>query len=320
MRESKNLRSFNLNTLPILHEILLQGSVSKAAIKLNVSQPALSAALKQLRLQFDDELLIRSGGSMGLTPKAKALLAPLEQALSVVQQLITPSAENSDQPPTPVRIATNDYVMNSLGTSLTQLLLQEKPEFTPLFLSAGGQTPLQLINGDIDLVICPKQIVAGSNVNARDQDSMNSEFLAAEALVGIGRGNDEDLARGLSVEEYLARPHVSFDTDCERNITVEQAFLAAHSLRQNNIARFSCYTPLLGIVASTQCIGLVPIGLAQAVKNTFGLSIFTPPIAFPPMDWTMIWHRRNDKDDKFAQFRAILKSCVGFAAGNSSNK
>jgi DNA-binding transcriptional LysR family regulator len=313
MRESKNLRSFNLNTLPILREILLQGSVSKAAIKLNVSQPALSATLKQLRIQFDDELLIRSGGSIGLTPKAKALLAPLEQTLSAVQDFITPPAEDPRQPPTVIRIASTDHVMSLLGAPLAQLLLEDNVRVLPHFLNAGGHSPLQLLNGDIDFIILPKQVLTGSLVSARDHASLNSEPLFSEHLVGIGRGIDKDLERGLSVEAYLARPHVSFAIDSERNISAEMAFLATNNLKQNDIARFSCYNALLGVVASTQSIALVPANLAHAVQDTFGLTIFTPPIAFPPLEWTMIWHNRNDDNDKFSQFRTILKSCAEYA-------
>lgn len=312
-KNRRNLRSFNLNTLPILREILLEGSVTKAAAKLNVTQPALSAALKQLRYQFDDKLLIRVGGKMKLTAKAEALLAPLEQTLSAVQELITPPAEDPRQPPTVIRIASTDHVMSFLGGPLAQLLLEDNVRILPHFLNAGGHSPLQLLNGDIDFIILPKQVLIGSHVSARDHASLISEPLFSEHLVGIARGIDKDLERGLSVEAYLARPHVSFAIDTERNISVESAFLAANSLKQNDIARFSCYNALLGVVASTQSIALVPANLAHAVQDTFGLTIFTPPIAFPPLEWTMIWHNRNDGNDTLSQFRTILKSCAEYA-------
>lgn len=312
-KNRKNLRSFNLNTLPVLREILLQGSVTKAAVKLNVTQPALSATLKQLRYQFDDELLIRVGGEMKLTAKAEALLAPLEHALSAVQEFITSPAEAPSQPPTVIRIASTDHVMSFLCAPLAQLLLEDNVRILPHFLNAGGHSPSQLLNGDIDFIILPKQVLIGSHVSIRDHASLNSEPLFSEDLVGIGRGIDKDLERGLSVEAYLARPHVSFAIDTERNISVESAFLAANSLKQNDIARFSCYNALLGAVASTQSIALVPANLAHAAQDSFGLTIFTPPIAFPPLEWTMIWHNRIEGNDTCSQFRTILKSCAEYA-------
>jgi DNA-binding transcriptional LysR family regulator len=310
MNAKTSLRSFNLNTLPILREILRHGSVSKAAKALNVSQPALSGALKQLRHQFDDELIVRSHGSIKLTPKAEAMLAPLEQALSAVQQLILPATEDPSAPPTVLRIATTDHIMNLLGGPITQILLQEELKVMPHFLSASGHTAGQLLNGEIDCIIMPKLSLVGSHVSSRDQDSLNSELLFSEPLVGIGRRDDQELERGLSVKDYLERPHVSLDLDAERNISVERAFLAGNSLQQNDIAKFSCYAALIGIVAATRCIALVPASLAKAVEFIFNIQLFNPPLAFPPLEWTMIWHRRNDSNEKFAQCRTILKSCV----------
>lgn len=305
-----NLRSFNLNTLPVLREILLHGSVSKAAIALNVSQPALSAALKQLRHQFNDELIVRSGGSMRLTLKARALLEPLEQALSAVQNLISASAGSLTSLQNVFKIATTDHIMNVLGAPLVSLLLQEKINLMPQFLSAGGHSAEQLLSGNIDCIIMPKLSLVGSHVSADDQASLNSEPLFSEQLVGIGSRSDRSLSLSMTVEEYLARPHVSLDLDTERNISVEQAFLAGNSLKQNDIARFSCYTALLGVVASTNCIALVPASHAKLFKKTFDLQTFSPPLAFPPLEWTMVWHRRNDNNDKLQQCRRIIKACV----------
>ncbi len=318
MSSQISLRSFNLNTLPILREILRHGSVGKAAIALNVSQPALSGALKQLRHQFGDELIVRSKGSMKLTPKAESMLAPLEQALAAVQQIIAPGPEGFLAPLTLLTIATNDHVMNILGPPLVHLLQQEKLNILPHFLVAGGHTAAQLIDRTIDFIILPRLIMVSSYANARDFDALNSELLFSEDLVGIGRREDTELANGLSLEEYLARPHVTFSLDSERNISVEQAFLAGNSLKQNDIVRFSSYSALLAAVASTGCIGLVPRSLARFAEALFNLQTFVPPLAFPPMEWILIWHRRADADEKMVQCRTILKACALQVMGNVS--
>lgn len=318
MTDKTNLRSFNLNNLPVLREILRQGSVSKAAKALHVSQPALSGALKQLRYQFADELIVRSNGTMRLTPKAEALLAPLEQALSAVQQLMLPDAEDLLAQPAVFRIATSGHVMHLLGAPLVQMLLQENLRMMPHFLNAGGHSARQLLNGEIESIILPKLSLVGSYLSSRDQDSLNSEVLFSEALVGIGSIDDEELKGGMTPQRYLEREHVSLDLDSERNISVEQAFLAGNSLQQNDVARFSCYNALLGIVAATHCIALVPASLAKGSAAMFGLQTFDPPLAFPPLEWTNIWHRRNDNDQKFRQFRAILRGCTSHAGDNSN--
>ena len=316
MTPKPSLRSFNLNTLPILREILRHGSVSKAAIALSVSQPALSGALKQLRHQFNDELVVRSHGGMKLTPRAEAILAPLEDALAAVQKLIAPNEDHTQAAPTVFKIATNDHIMSILGGPLVHLLMREQINIMPHFLSAGGHSPEQLLNGSIDCVILPRQTMVGSHVSVRDFDSLNSELLLSEALVGIGRRDDQELASGLSLEQYLDRPHVTFAIDAERHISVEQAYLAANSLKKRDIVRFSSYSAMLSVVASTKCIALVPASLARFAVNLFDVQTFTPPLAFPPLEWTMLWHRRADNDQKLFQCRTILKACAMHAIEN----
>ncbi len=310
MEIKKNLRAFNLNTLPVLREILRHGSVSKAATALGVSQPALSAALKQLRYHFDDRLIVRSAGLIKLTPKAESLLSPLEDALAAIHDVITPGAEHSKIKKTVLKIAANDHIMLLFSGPLSQLILKENIRLLPQFLSAGGHSARQLVTGEIEYVIAPKLVILSSSVPVSDLKLVNSEHLFSEPMVGIGHQDDLELLKTFTVEEYLNHPHVSFQIDAEQNISPEQSYLSANSLVQNDIVRFSCYTALLSVVTQTRSIALVPISLAKTFKALFDIAIFEPPIAFPPIEWTMIWHRRNDNIDQHVQFRKIMQSCV----------
>lgn len=306
----KSLRSFNLNTLPVLREILRHGSVGKAAEALAVSQPALSAALKQLRHQFNDELVFRSKGVMKLTPKAERILAPLEDALSAVQDIIAPTEGDLNHGKTLLKIATNDQIMISLGGPLTQLIVRENVDILPQFLSAGGHSASQLVSGEIDYVIAPKFVMLSSGIDIGNLKLINSEFLFAEQMVAIGHPEDSASLRELSIEDYLNYPHASFEIDADQHISMEQSYLVANSLAQNDIVRFSSYIALLSAITQTHCIALVPRRLAQTFSAIFDISVFKPPVAFPPIEWTMIWHRRNDKNNQHVKFRTIMKSCA----------
>ena len=310
MENKKNLRAFNLNTLPVLREILRHGNVSKAAKALGVSQPALSAALKQLRSHFDDLLVVRSGGLIKLTPKAESLLSPLEDALAAIQDVITPGPEHSERQKAVIKIAAIDHIMILLSGPISQLMLKNNISILPQFLSAGGHSARQLVTGEIDYVISPKFVMLNSSISVSDFKLINTEHLFSEPMVGIGHRNDLELLKTFTVEEYLSHPHVGFEIDTERNISMEQAYLSANSLVQNDIVRFSCYTALLSAVMQTRSIALVPKSLAKTFKALFDIAIFEPPIAFPPIEWTMIWHRRNDNIVQHVQFRKIMQSCA----------
>ncbi|QJB69279.1 LysR family transcriptional regulator [Parasphingorhabdus halotolerans] len=305
-----------LNSLPILREILRHGSVGKAATALGVSQPALSAALKQLRLHFDDELVIRSKGSMKLTPRAESILSPLEDALSTLHDIIAPIEESPLRQQTVLKIATNDHIMATLGGPLSKLLMGEDLDILPQFLSAGGHSAQQLVSGEIDYVIAPKFVILSSGVNVSALKLINSELLFSEDLIGVGHKDEGALLRNLSEEDYLNYPHASFEIDADKNISMEQAFLVANNFVQNDIIRFSSYAALPSAITQTHCIALVPRSFAKMLEALITIEVFKPPIEFPPIEWTLIWHRRNDDIDRHVQFRTILKSCSLHVAGS----
>ena len=85
-----NLNSLDLNLLVALDALLREANVSRAAMRIGLSQPAASHALQRLRDLIGDPLLVRTGARMELTPRAQALRAPLAQALDQVRALFIP--------------------------------------------------------------------------------------------------------------------------------------------------------------------------------------------------------------------------------------
>src|SRR6195256_6962954 len=85
-----NLASLDLNLLVALDALLLEANVSRAAMRIGLSQPAASHALQRLRDVLGDPLLVRTGARMELTPRAQALRGPLAQALDQVRGLLIP--------------------------------------------------------------------------------------------------------------------------------------------------------------------------------------------------------------------------------------
>ena len=87
-----NLNSLDLNLLVALDALLGEANVSRAAMRIGLSQPAASHALQRLRDLIGDPLLVRTGARMELTPRAEALRAPLAQALDQVRSCSSPTS------------------------------------------------------------------------------------------------------------------------------------------------------------------------------------------------------------------------------------
>ncbi len=294
-----------------MREILRHGSVGKAAEALNISQPALSGALKQLRKQFDDDLIVRSGTSMKLTPKGENILAPLEEVLASLEGLVFDNDKaNSDVAPLIV-IASNDHLMTMLGARLVKLVVSQKLRYLPQFITGSANSLLDLAAGTIDFIIAPRLgLMGGKPASLSKMAQMSSELLFSEPLVGVASADDDELAEPISLEAYLDRPHVGFDVGMGRDLSHEQIFLGSLGLRQNEFIRFSSYSALLDTVVATKSIGLVPASFARLNEARLGLKIFTPPIKFPPLEYNLMWLRTRDGDPYFEKFRSELRESV----------
>ncbi|MFM2327973.1 MAG: hypothetical protein RLZZ494_76, partial [Pseudomonadota bacterium] len=87
-----NFRSLDLNLLRVFDEVMAERSLTRAAHKLSITQPAVSNAMRRLRDVVGDELVVRSGQGVEPTPRALALWPTVRQALGHLQQALAPGA------------------------------------------------------------------------------------------------------------------------------------------------------------------------------------------------------------------------------------
>lgn len=122
-----NLSNVDLNLLTSLHALLEEGSVTIAAQRVGLSQPAMSHALRRIRRLLDDEILIRQGSKNILTPKAMELIGPLRDVIYRTTQLLGGESFRPEYSTRTLTIAMSSSVSFILGRSITQLLEQQAP-------------------------------------------------------------------------------------------------------------------------------------------------------------------------------------------------
>jgi LysR family transcriptional regulator, nod-box dependent transcriptional activator len=301
-----NLRRHNLNSLPVLRDILRHGNLTRAAAALGLTQPALSNVLKQLRHDFDDPLVVRHGKVMQLTPKAEALLGPLEDALSSVESFL---ANKDFEPKTATNrfaIATTDHIMTVLGPALTKIAIDGAPFVKMQLRFAQASSVKSLMVGDIDMIISPKILLSAGLADTKSSQSASTQLLLRERLVCLAHKDDAEFASRLSLDAYLARPHAGYAFGDQLISGVEQVYLGRLGLKQNNVILTASYAALPGIVASSGCLALVPESLAHSAVEMLPLQYAPPPFETDPIDWTMVWHSRNDKDSANQWLRTVL--------------
>jgi LysR family transcriptional regulator, nod-box dependent transcriptional activator len=310
-----NLRRHNLNALPVLREILRHGNLTKASQALGLTQPALSNILKQLRIDFDDLLVVRQGQRMQLTPKAIEIMAPLDEALRSLELLLA----NTDFDPAAssrrFRIATTDFIMAMLSAPLALSIEAFAPNVTVQMQVAQRTSVQALMVGNIDMVITPTILLNAGISTQKENDSVNHEVVLREPLTVMASINDDKFRAGLTLDQYLQRPHAGYVFGEDSVTSMEQVYLHNLGLKQNDKMLVSSYAALPPVVVSTGYLSLVPLSLAKAAASLFPIQYGPPPFDTPDMEYSMVWHLREDSSSDTQWLRATIKKCLntGFA-------
>ncbi|MFT7116705.1 MAG: DNA-binding transcriptional LysR family regulator, partial [Rhodoferax sp.] len=120
-------RALDLNLLRVFDEVMTERSLTRAARKLSITQPAVSNALRRLREALDDDLIKRSGQTMVPTPRALALWPAVREALRQLQEVLTPSLFVPGEANTTFVLAMADATAAALMPGLIEVMDREAP-------------------------------------------------------------------------------------------------------------------------------------------------------------------------------------------------
>jgi DNA-binding transcriptional LysR family regulator len=294
-----NLRSVDMNLLVILDVLLDEQHVGRAAERVGLSQPAMSAALQRCRHLFRDELLERSRGTMRPTPKANSLRQPLKELLAAATGIIAPPVVPIEEITASIRLTMADVSALLVLEPLLADLAQSAPGIDIVLQPWAGaeQARRALRDGSTDIAV---------SVFAAHDDDLWCQPASEEAYV-IAMRDDHPAALGFTLETWLAYPHIVVSGRGEARTALDSE-LAARGLRR----RIGVVVPTFGMVVpllrSTPMIGMVP---EKLVGRTCGLAIFKPPVAVRPISLSLAWHRRREGDPAVRHVTDRLAALLG---------
>lgn len=296
------LRRIDLNLLLTLHALLTEEHVSRAAVRLHKSQPAVSHSLALLRAHFDDPLLVRHGGRMGLTPKAQGLAQPLADALGRLNGLLAPSHFDPSTASLRVRIALSDYAASILLPPLVRHLRAYAPGVDLAVVQSSRQGMLtQLVDGELDLAlgIFPE---ATSGIVVQD--------LFVESFVCVADKATLPARGGLSLDQWLARPHALVSLRPDVPEEVEQALSALGHTRRValTLAHWSLASEA---IEGTDLVLTVASRAIGSLLGKSALRSFAPPFALPTFAYQQAWHERRQADPAHVWLRGVVTELLG---------
>ncbi|CAD5110324.1 LysR family transcriptional regulator BsrA [Zestomonas carbonaria] len=301
-----NLRSMDLNLLLVFDALMQEQNLSRAALRLHMSQPAVSNALARLRAQLNEPLFIRTARGMSPTPQAQALYGPVRQALHLLriglgaQEAFDPQEEHL------FRLSLNDYAQATLLPSLLARLELSAPR---VVLSVQGDDAdsltTRLATGELDLAI---------DYLYFDNDDLRYQPLLVEQLVVIGRAGHPAFTNGLTLAGYQQSHHVSILPRAGRGSPLEIVLGSAKVRRQVQL-HVPHYLTIPPIVAQSSLLGTVPRRLADHFAPIYALQVAPLPVDMPDVQISLIWHRQQELSPGLRWLRErIVQTCAALSA------
>ena len=264
-----NLAAIDLNLLVALDALLREASVGRAALRIGLSQPATSHALRRLRELMGDPLLVRVGARMELTPRAEALRQPLAEALDQLRGLFDAEGFDPATSSRRFRLMMPDHVVDLVLPALSEIAAREAPgirlDVAPW---RGPATMTPELARAIDLVIaCTAEAFAGFH---RQRLFADTEALAVRRDHPAGAG----LAR---LPAFLSARHVAVVGRGQSEDPID-TWLREKGLARSIAMVVPGYLQALHLAARTDLVAFVPRRLIEATSGPLGLAAVAPPV------------------------------------------
>ncbi|MDX1757099.1 MAG: LysR family transcriptional regulator [Marinobacter sp.] len=300
------MRNLDMQLLTAFRALVDERNVTRAAARMNLSQPAMSRVLGKLRDIFADPLFIRAADGLMLTQRAEALLPEVDASLRQLERLLSTTDFDPARASGRLTVATNDIGASGLLPNVLPRLSREAPalslEVTPW--RAGILTELDRLPVDLALGVLEE---TGPDVHARK--------LAEDHYVVVMSDRHPLATRPVTLEDYLNAEHVVIPLGRAGKGALEPV-LSRQRLRRHIAVRVPYLMTALNIVAQSNRLLAIPAMVAKSFQQPFRLQIQPLPLEAPTIAYVLAWHRRHHHDQRHRWARQLLYEELHAAMSN----
>jgi LysR family transcriptional regulator, nod-box dependent transcriptional activator len=295
---------FDLNLLIALDMLLREKNITRAAEKVFVSQPAMSAALHRLRDYFGDPLLIRVGRDMELSARGQSLVEPVREALLLIQATLgTQPTFTAATTQRQFTIIVSEEAVPSLLPAILQRATAAAPGIRLNFDLVSLNSMSRLEYGDADLCLCLDSLRIFELRSF--PDTLSSIQLRPVRWICAVDRDHPTVGDSITAEQYFSLPHV-FGRPSGHTASAEE--LARRILDVDLTVHYSVpsllHLPL--VLPGTRLVATLPERIAQMLPPPVKIKTFPLPFTPPPSHEILLWHKRHDSDPAHAWLRELV--------------
>ncbi len=294
------LRNADLNLLVYFIALVEEKSISRAAKRLRLSQPAVSRAFQRLRDLFNDDLLVRTARKYEPTPRGQALLQELAVILPQLERLISGKEFDPSTEHALFRLAAGDSLAQLYGPALAKRH-SARPNLAFIFQAYTDDRFSDLEANRFDLLLDAEFRALPA--------TLKSEVLFEEELV-CAVARESAYKKKLSLSQYLAADHVCISVLENRQAVPDIALAKVGATR-----RCAFTVPYFGVglrmTEGTSLIATLPRKLAESLVNPDQTRLVSAPEELGSFRYLMIWHSRQELDIRHLWLRQAMRDATG---------
>lgn len=295
---TKPLSRLDLNLLVALDALLSERSVTRAAERLGLSQPALSASLSRLRIHFEDPILVREGNSYTLSPLAIRLVDQTAVALESARRVFAAHAEwDASDSTREFVVYGSDYSFVAIGRHVSALAAERAPGVRfrfnlhyPQFVQDAAHA-LRTVDG----ILIPHGPVEG----------MRYVDLFSDGWVGVA-ATDNPLVGDEITMEVAAQSQWVFTYQSQLAFTSAGRQLQELGVEPKVQTVVEGFLAMPAFIAGTRRLGLIQARLAPFAANHGGVKIVSLPFEATPLHEALWWHPVHDRDPEHLWMRSLF--------------
>jgi DNA-binding transcriptional LysR family regulator len=296
MRYQHIVRS-NLNLLASFQALIEERSITKAATRMFLSQPAMSRVLDKLQEMFEDRLLVRTRRGFEPTRRALEIYDQLERVLPAIEELLRGRKFDPNEAKDYFRVAVTDHVALALLPPLMKKIAREAPGVR-IEISAWDDTSFRKLETNaLDLVIW---------VNEAPSPLRSEELYRDRSVCVISKTHPLG-KRALTAKRYMALEHLVISLIGTHQGALERA-LAQLGYRRNARLSIPFFAAAIPIIETTNMAATLPSRLAKRFSANAKIRVVPISIKLPEISYIQVWHPRNDAEPAHLWLRGLIKS------------
>jgi DNA-binding transcriptional LysR family regulator len=292
------LSAIDTNLLLALHALLQEASVTRAAKRRGIGQPAMSRSLARLRDHFKDPLLVRKGRQLVLSAAAEALVPSVEKATAAIAEVFEEREAGTR--------ASRTYVVacvDLFGAAIIPALFKEIAEPTGATIevrSILARSTEQMLEDGVHVVLGSFEDVP---------PSVSQRHLFSDPFVCVVRADHPQIEGEMTLKTYLELRHLEvLPAPLARpGLRIARA-LGSKAAQRRVAVRVPYFSLGARILAESDLVLTMTRSFARVLAEFAPLKVVEAPVKVPPQRFSLIWHRRHDADRANRRLRDVLAS------------